>query len=152
MITAFHETILHFRKKQSILKGFHTSHTFFQRQRRLLRPHSGMQAFISPQLSGLFFFHTNLSNNGTVGMEISVVLFKPRIHLSLLHSSFCLTHFGLVCSPRSNTFGLWFLVCVQASISSPCSNTFGLWSLICLQASVSSPVFQTRLNCSSLLV
>ena len=65
-----------------------------------------------------------------------------------------------------NTFGLWFCVCVQASVyspltkhvwivvpyclqasSPPCvSNTFGMWILVCVHASVSSTVFQTRLD------
>ena len=76
-------------------------------------------------------------------------------------SSFCLKHVGLwflvcvqasVCSPRSNSFGLWFLVCVQASVCSPCSNTFEWRFLVRVQATVSSPVFQTRLNCGSLSV
>ena len=50
---------------------------------------------------------------------------------------------------------VWIVVpCLFKSISlQPCvSNTFGLWSLVCLQASVSRPVFQTRLVCGSLSV
>ena len=71
----------------------------------------------------------------------------------------------------SNTFGLRFCVCVQASgyspltkhvrIVVPCclqasappyvSSTFGMWILVRVQASVSSTVFQTRMDCGSLL-
>ena len=42
--------------------------------------------------------------------------------------------------------------CLCTSISlQPCvPNTFGLWFLVCVQASVFSPVFQTRLDCGSL--
>ena len=42
--------------------------------------------------------------------------------------------------------------CLLTSISlQPCvSNMFGLWFLVCLQASVSSPVVRTRLDCGSL--
>ena len=51
-------------------------------------------------------------------------------------------------SPQPLFKHVWIVVpCLSASISlQPCvSNTFELWSLVCLQASVSSPVFQTRL-------
>ena len=81
-----------------------------------------------------------VSNIGTGGIEVCVVLFNPRIHL------FECTHPSV-----SNTFGLWFLVCVQASVYSPLfkhvwivvpclctsislqpcvSNTFRLWLLV----------------------
>ena len=147
------------------------------------------------------------SNKGTGGMESSVVLFRPRIHLfacthlsvsnsldcndwlaykhqstarvqtrldcvSLLYTSISFhtvfqtyldcgslsahTHqYSALCS---NTFGLWFCVCVQASVYSPLtkhvwnvdpclrtrisfqhrvSNTFGLWFRVWVQASAS---------------
>ena len=50
---------------------------------------------------------------------------------------------------------VWFVVsCLSTSISlQPCvSNTFGLWFHVCVHASVSSPVFQTRLVCGSLYI
>ena len=50
---------------------------------------------------------------------------------------------------------VWIVVsCLSTSISlQPCvSNTFGLWFLVWVQASVSGPVFQTRLDCSSMSV
>ena len=94
------------------------------------------------------------SNTGTGGMESSVVLFKPRIHLfacthpsvsiSLVcndwlaykHQSTALCQTRLDCGP----------CCLQAS-SPPCvSNTFGMWILVCVHASVSRTVFQTRLD------
>ena len=93
------------------------------------------------------------SNKGTGGMEISVVLFTPRIHLfACTHPSVSNTldcNDWLVYNHQStalcsNTFGLWFLV-VHKHQSPPCvSNMSGLWILVCAHASVSSPV-QTRL-------
>ena len=83
---------------------------------------------------------------------------------SLLYSS--ISFHPVFQNPRvSNTFELWILVCVHASVSSlvfislqlcqtpvPCSNTFGLWLLVCVHASVSRLVFQTRLDCGLLFV
>ena len=140
------------------------------------------------------FSHSALpgsSNKGTGGMECSVVLFKPRIHLfshALILLSptrwIIMTGWRTSISPQpfvqtrldygslfytsisfhpvfqkpcgSNTFELWILVCVHASVSSLsfkhvwmvfpslstniglqlcqtpvlCSNTFGLWLLV----------------------
>ena len=59
------------------------------------------------------------SNKGTGGMESSVVLFKPCIHL------FACSHHSV-----SNSLDRNELVGAQASVDSPCSNTFGLWFLI----------------------
>ena len=66
-----------------------------------------------------------LSNKGTGGMECSVVLFKPRIHL------FACTHPSV-----SNTFGLRFLFCVHASVNSFLFQT-RLIMVACLFTSIS---------------
>ena len=80
-----------------------------------------------------------MSNKGTGGMESSVVLFTPRIHLfACAHPSVSIS---LDCNDWlaykhpstalwSNTFGWWFLVCVQAWVYCSCSNTFGLWFFV----------------------
>ena len=81
------------------------------------------------------------SNIGTGGMDVSVVLFNPRIHL------FACTHPSV-----SNTFDCNTLLVYKHQSTALCSNTFGLWFLVCGQASVSSPVFPTRLDCGSLSV
>ena len=134
---------------------------------------------------------TTHRTKGTGGMEGCVVLFKPRNHLFacthpsvsntldcngwLVHkhqsTALCFKHVWIVdpCLRTrmslqpcvSNTFGLWFRVCVQASVYSPLikhiwivvpccvqasppgvSNTFGLWFLVCVHVSDSSPVFK----------
>ena len=109
------------------------------------------------------------SNKGTGGMESSVVLFKPRIHLfacthpsvsSTLDCNDLLVYKHQSTALCSNTFGLWFLVvykhqspalcfkhvwivdpCLRTRISlQPCvSNTFGSWFRVGVQASVSGP-------------
>ena len=81
------------------------------------------------------------SNIGTGGMDVSVVLFIPRIHL------FACTHPSV-----SITFDCNTLLVYKHQSTALCSNTFGLWFLVCVHASVSSPVFQTRLDCGSLSV
>ena len=111
------------------------------------------------------------SNKGTGGMESSVVLFKPRIHL------FACTHLSVSntldyndwlaykhqsAAFCSNTFGVWFRV-VYKHQSPPCvsnmprlwilvvhthkypalcSNMFGLWFRVGVQASVYSPLIK----------
>ena len=119
----------------------------------------------------------HLSNKGTGGMECSVVLFKPRIHLfacthlSVSYSldcndwlafkhhstSFCPNTWFLAENKHqsplcvSNMFGLWLLVCVHASVSSLCFKH--VWMVIpCLSTSVSHTFVQTRLDCGSLSV
>ena len=72
-------------------------------------------------------FQQQTSNKGTVGMESSVVLFKPRIHLfacthpSVSNSLDCndwLAYKHLSTARVSNMFRLWILVCAHASVSS----------------------------------
>ena len=74
-------------------------------------------------------------------MEGCVVLFNPRIQL------FACTHPSV-----SNTFDCNALSVYKHQSTALCSNTFGLGFLVWVQASVSSPVFQTRLDCGSLSV
>ena len=74
-------------------------------------------------------------------MECCVVLFNPRIHL------FACTHPSV-----SNTFDCNALFVYKHQSPALCSNTFGLWFLVCVHASVSSLVFQTRLDCGCLSV
>ena len=99
------------------------------------------------------------SNKGTGGMECSVVLFKPRIHL------FACTHPSVSNSLDCNDWlaykhqstALYVQTRGSLLFSSigllPCvSEPFELWILVCVHASVSSLVFQTRLICGSLSV
>ena len=63
------------------------------------------------------------SDTGTGGMESSVVLFKPRIHL------FACTHPSV-----SNTLDCNALFAYKHQSTVICSNTFGWWFLVCVQA------------------
>ena len=85
------------------------------------------------------------SNKDTGGMEISVVLFKPRIHL------FACTHPSI-----SNTLHCNDWLVYKHRSTALCSNTFGLWILVCAHASVYSPLtkhvwIMVLLDCGSLL-
>ena len=99
------------------------------------------------------------SNKGMGGMENSVVLFKPRIHLFVC---------SYPCVSNSLVRDDWLMYKHQStalvqtrldrgsllftSIVSTCvSNTFGMWILVCVHASVSNTAFQTRLDFGSLL-
>ena len=113
------------------------------------------------------------SNKGTGGMESSVVLFKPRIHLfacthpsvsnsldcndwlAYKHQSTARVQTRLDCGSllyTSISFHHVFQTCLDCgsllrtriSIQLCVKNAFGLWFRVCVQASVYSPVFQTR--------
>ena len=66
-------------------------------------------------------------------MEVSVVLFNPRIHL------FACTHPSV-----SNTFDCNALFVYKHQSTALCSNMFGLWFPVGVHASVNSPLLQTR--------
>ena len=125
-------------------------------------------------------------------MECSVVLFKPRIDwLAYKHQSTACVQTRLDCGSLlytsisfhpvfqmpcvSNTFELWILVCVHASVSSLvkpvwmgipclsmsisfqlcqtpvlCSNSFGLWLLVRVHASVNSLFVSNTFVCGCL--
>ena len=104
------------------------------------------------------------SNKGTGGMESSVVLFKPRIHL------FACTHpsvsISFVCNDwlayKDHSTALYQTgldyspCCLQASSSPYVSNTFGMWIFVCVSLSAythqSPACVSMRLDCGSLSV
>ena len=107
--------------------------------------------------------HWRRSNKGTGGMESSVVLFKPRIHLfacthpsvsNSLDCNDCLrTSISLQPFVQLQPFDQTRLdcgpCCLQASYPPCVTNTFGMWIFVCVHASVSSTVFQTLVDYGS---
>ena len=100
------------------------------------------------------------SNKGKGGMESSVVLFKPRIHLFACTHPLSPTRWFVMTGWRASISlqpfvqlqpfdqtrlncgsYVWILVpcCVQAPVSTRVSNTFGLMFLVCVHASVTQP-------------
>ena len=90
----------------------------------------------------------NHSNKGTGGMEYSVVLFKPRIHLfactlpSVSSSLDCVDWFAKMHQSTSLCPNTWFLAVYKHQSPLCVSNMFGLWLLVCVHASVSILFFK----------
>ena len=88
------------------------------------------------------------SNKGTGGMEGSVVLFKPRIHLfacthpSVSYSLDCNDWLAFKHQSTSLCPNTWFLAENKHQSPLCVSNMFGLWLLVCVYASVSSLSFK----------
>ena len=88
------------------------------------------------------------SNKSTGGMEYSVVLFKPRIHLfactlpSVSSSLDCVDWLAKMHQSTSLCPNTWFLAVYKHQSPLCVSNMFGLWLFVCVHASVSILFFK----------